>query len=302
MGRFHSSLDMEGWPHPKRRGAGEAQPGEETRTASNLFTSEGNLAGSSAHLCLNFLFYIMDRQWRGWKLTFYVVSESPSYSQPTLCSPHLKPPWVSMCRLSPHLLDTSVQGHWLREAPKTRPELAPTQSSLGSSVWLVFSLYPMPALFPPGCEVHEGDGMLGGGVRGWCPWHSLTWRGAATPNAADGCPMNESLTNLSHKLKVSTAHHRNKMNKCELKKYNTLGVCNRCHWGRTPTACLQNSPEASRLGLASAAGTCAHHSRSLLDTEGIKLIRANTESTTRNDSYAHWSKDTVSMKMLPREK
>ena len=147
----------------KRRGAGEAQPGEETRTASNLFTSEGNLAGSSAHLCLNFLFYIMDRQWRGWKLTFYVVSGSPSYSQPTLCSPHLKPLWVSMCRLSPHLLDTSVQGHWLREAPKTRPELASAQSSLGSSVWLVFSLYPMPALLPPGCEVHKGDGMLGEG-------------------------------------------------------------------------------------------------------------------------------------------
>ena len=164
MGRFHSPLDMEDWLHPKRRGSGEAQAREEPWTASNLFISEGNLAGSSAHLCLNFLFCIMDRQWRGWKLTFYVVSGSLSNSQPTLCSPHLKPPWISMCRLSPRLLDTSVQGHWLREAPKTRPELAPAQSSLGSSVWLVFSLYPTSALFPPGCEVHRGDRMLGEGM------------------------------------------------------------------------------------------------------------------------------------------
>lgn len=151
-----------------------------------------------------------------------------SYSQPTLCSPHLKPPWVSTCRLSPHLLDNSVQGHWLREAPKTGPELAPAQSSLGSSVWVVFSLHPTPALFPPGCEVHRGDGCW---VRseGMMPWHSFTRRGAATPNAADGCPMNESLTNLSHKLQGSTAHHPNKVNKCELKKHNTLGVGNRGH-------------------------------------------------------------------------
>ena len=301
MGRFHSSLDMEGWPHPKRRGAGEAQPGEETRTASNLFTSEGNLAGSSAHLCLNFLFYIMDRQWRGWKLIFYVVSESPSYSQPTLCSPHLKPPWVSMCRLSPHLLDTCPRP--LAQGSSQDQAWTSACSVLSGQLCLVGFLSVLHACpLPPRMWSPRGWWDVGWGVRGWCPWHSLTWRGAATPNAADGCPMNESLTNLSHKLKVSTAHHRNKMNKCELKKYNTLGVCNRCHWGRTPTACLRNSPEASRLGLASAAGTCAHHSRSLLDTEGIKLIRANTESTTRNDSYAHCSKDTVSMKMLPREK
>lgn len=134
-------------------------------------------------------------------------------------------PLGSVCADSA-LLDNSVQGHGFREAPKTRPELA--QSSLGSSVWLVFSLHPAPALFPPGCEVHRGDGCW---VRseGMMPWHSLTWRGAATPNAADGCPMNESLTNLSHKLKGSTAHHPNKVNKCELKKHNTLGVGNRGH-------------------------------------------------------------------------